>query len=371
MRIVQLLPNLKGGGVEWLALSVARAMQEATHDVTVAALREDGVVGDALRSRGLPVRVLGAPQGKFRASVRAVASLLEEVRPDVLHTHLLPAHVSGAFARRPASLRVLARTDHGLGSWGRWYHEWIGRVAVRRADVIVAVSEAVRATLCARGIAAERVTVIGNPVDPERLGPPSGRTEARRALGLPERVPVVGAVGTLKPEKGLDILLRAAAALAPRVPNLVLALVGPDHTGYGATLKAEAMRLGIGDRVRFLGERQDLARVFAALDVATAPSRTEGLCLSVIEAQACGVPVVASSVGGLPEVVEDGATGLLVPAEDPAALAAALDRLLSDAALASRLSEAARARVRERHDLGRYVRALIGLYDRAAAGSRR
>jgi glycosyltransferase involved in cell wall biosynthesis len=198
--------------------------------------------------------------------------------------------------------------------------------ALRRMDAVVAVSRAARAGLPA-GVSAR--VLPPSLIDPDR--PLPTRAEARRALGLDPACPVVLAVGRLAPVKGLDVLARAAEAL----PEAEVAVIGEGP---------ERARLA-GTRLRLLGPRADAARLLPAADVVALPSRSEGFPQVPLHAMAAERPVVATRVGGTPEVVEDGGTGLLVPPEDPRALAEALRHLLATPALARRLGAAGRERL--------------------------
>jgi glycosyltransferase involved in cell wall biosynthesis len=188
----------------------------------------------------------------------------------------------------------------------------------------------------------------------------------RAELGLPDGVPLVGEVARLCDVKGQRELIAALA----EVPDARLVLVGDDLEQGGAfrdALEREAGRAGVRDRVVFTGPRPDARALIGELDVLALPSWTEGLPLVVLEAMASARPVVATPVGGTPELVEDGETGLLVPPRDPGALAAALRRLLADADLRRRLGEAGERRVRERFSLDAMTGRVLAIYDEIVA----
>lgn len=186
------------------------------------------------------------------------------------------------------------------------------------------------------------------------------REAARRALGLPPGPAVIGTVGRLEVQKAHDVLLRAFAALRAAGTKTLLILVGDGRERE--PLQALAASLGVGDSVRFLGTRRDLPLLYAAMDVFALPSRWEGTPLALIGAMAASVPVVATPVGGVPTVVEDGATGRLVPVDDVEALSAALAGALQDQSASRGLAERGRARALEKCSVEAMVRGLEALY---------
>jgi len=204
------------------------------------------------------------------------------------------------------------------------------RFALRRAARVIAVSETLRQDAVALGIPAEKVRVIGNGIDPE-IFHPQDRTEARRALGLPKYGPLLVSVGTLSRRKGFHLVMEAMARLKKPWPTLRFALVGGDGAegAMSAELKALAQRLGIADRVIFAGPRKsaELAPWYGAADLFVLPTEHEGSPNVVLEALACGTPVVATPVGSIPELLDSPETGLLVE-RDVESIAAGIDAAL-------------------------------------------
>jgi len=213
----------------------------------------------------------------------------------------------------------------------------------------VAVSETVKALWCREdGISPARVLVVPNGVpDPleERHGQPPARDGGQR----------IGSVGRLSIEKGMDVLVRAFALVAREVPHSELVIVGDG--AEREALEALTKELSLTDHVQFLGQRADVWDQLARLDVFVLPSRSEGMPMALLEAMATALPVVSTAVGGIPEALVDGRNGLLVPAEDPKALAVAIVRVLGDRSLAERLGQAARSTFEQRYELSRMVEA--------------
>jgi glycosyltransferase involved in cell wall biosynthesis len=184
-------------------------------------------------------------------------------------------------------------------------------------------------------------------------------TDVRAELGLGEG-PVIGSVGSLRPEKATGVLIRAAALLLPRLPDLQVLIAGD---GDSRSLERLAGELGIADHVHLLGHRSDIAAINATLDVAVNTSDREGSSLSIMEYMEAGLPVVATRVGGTPDLVLDGVTGLLVPPRAPEPLAAAVARLLDDPALAAQMGAQARTRRRKHFTLDRMAKQVEALYE--------
>ncbi len=237
-----------------------------------------------------------------------------------------------------------------------------------RMNHLVAVSRAIVHKIAEERPSSVPVSLVHNGVDLARYD----RTEACCTLaedyGLEPGAQIVGVVGRLEPEKGHPTLIDAWPRVLRAVPDAYLLIVG--EGSRREALEHQVAELGIGSRVIFTGRRDDVPAVTAALDVAVLPSYREAQGLTILEAMALSRPVVASNVGGIPEMVEDGRTGLLVPPHDPEALAAAITRLLVDHPLADMLARAGHDLVHERFCLELMVRSIEDLYDEGAAAIR-
>jgi len=337
MKIVHQVLSGDVAGGQLVALQLARAAREAGHEVRFASptdgpflelVRDDGFIADV-------IAVGGALD--LRAVVRLVRAY-RTMRAEIVHTH---AHFSvNAVARvagRLAGASVLAHMhveNVFRAGTGRRVQIAVDNATARLCFAIVAVSESTRLSLLRQGYPASRLSTVWNGIELHDPVPP-----VRLAEG-----PTVLEVARLADVKGQRLLIAALPDL-----DAVAVLVGRDleHGGsYEAELRADADRLGVSDRVVFAGYREDVPALLAGCDVFCLPSSAEGLPLVVLEAMAAGKPVVAAAVGGVPELVVDGETGLLVPAGDLDALQRALTDLLADPERARRLGEAGRARVR-------------------------
>jgi sugar transferase (PEP-CTERM/EpsH1 system associated) len=347
LHICHAVLRLDVGGLERVVLDLVREAHLGGHRVSVLCVERPGALAEAAAELGARVVSAGKPPGFRPGIVPRVADLLRELRPDVIHAHQLGALLYTGPAARRAGVRAVVHTEHGKHYADCWRLRLLGRFAARYARRVFAVSDDIRRELRDCGIAPPaRLVHVPNGVDADRFDPAVDPAALRREFGLPTGVPVIGTVGRLARLKRQDVLLKGFARLRHPTARLLIVGDGPAREG----LVNLAARLGITDRVVFAGYRERPERALGAMDVFTLTSDSEGMPLAVLEAWAAGKPVVASRVGGVPELVADGRTGLLFPAGDEAALASHLDRLLADPPLAAAMGEDGRALVRERYD---------------------
>lgn len=350
LRIVQYITPSGIGGAEVHVLTLAEKLRARGHEVLVICPQGRPLV-EELITRGLPAR---APRTTGKVDPVMLTRLwwwLRRERWQVVHTHLSTASLIGSAAARVAGIPAVA-TVHGLNT----------RTCFRWASKLIAVSNAVKQHLIAQGTPSESISVIHNGVDLGLLARDYQPAAVRQQWGVPERAPLLITVGRLAPEKGHRDLLRALQLLVarPEWRDLSLLLVG---TGaLQAPLQAEAETLGLAGRVTFAGFQRDVLPFVQAADVFVLPSVREGLSLSALEAMALGKPVVACRVGGTPEVVVEGETGLLVSPSAPSELAEALDCLLRHPARARAMGLAGKRRVKEAFDLEQTVSRIEGVY---------
>jgi glycosyltransferase involved in cell wall biosynthesis len=295
--------------------------------------------------------------------VDGLRHLVDARRPHIIETHHVKSHclvaLSGLWRRHTwvAFHHGYTQTDLKVRAYNH-----VDRWSLRRAAHVVTTNEPFGEQLVERGVDAARITVLHNGVRQVTAAEPAVHA-LRQALGLRRSQPVVLAIGRLSREKGQCHLIRAAA-LWRGGARLVIVGDGPDR----ASLEGLARDLGLGDTVIFAGLTQHVAPFYALADVFVLPSLSEGSPNVLLEAMASGLPVVATRVGGVPEIAADGTTALLGPAKDPAFIARAVDRLLADRDLASRLGAAARRTVLSRHTPERRAATLSRLYSTLAGG---
>lgn len=358
-------PELVSGGTQRHLLEVLKLIDRKRFAPLVIAAKSGGPLGTAVRASGTELVELRLGSSMVsRDFLRCVRETTETLRARrvgiVQYFEWRSGMIALMAARRAGGCRIVAARRSVPKERGA--QRVLAELAVRAADRIVVNAELLRP----HGRAGERTDVIPSGVDTDRFRATTSNAEAKSALGLPTDRPLIGTVGRLEPRKGTSTLVAALAALrASGHPDAALVVVGEGP--LRAELAAEATRLGLGSAVSWLGDRADVSAVLAALDVFVLPSRTEGMSNALLEAMAMTRPLVATAVGGTPEVIADGTSGLLVPADDPAAMAVAIGRLLGDAAFAARLGAAARQAVEERYGARSMVRRLEAVYAAVAS----
>ena len=362
------------GGVEVFLQQLVSRLDRRRFEPSVLSLCPIGRVGERIRELGVPIDSLDQRQEagprELVAAVRQLRSRLRRQPVDLVHSQLYRANVVTSVAARLVRPRpVVVTAQHSLYAMTGKSAERVARWLRPLSDVIVAVSPVVRDYLMTSdGVPAEKIRVINNGVDVERFRPGSESALRERLSAGPDTL-LVGVVGRLSEEKGIDLLLDAMAQLRSRAPRLRLAIVGDGPERAALELRVE--RLGLGDQVVFLGMRQDIDRLLRAFDVFAMPSRKEALPIALLEAMASGCCIVASRVGGIPLVLEDGVEGRLCEADSVSSLRASLEPVLEDPELRSRLARAARERVESELTLDQTARQHERLYSELLSLSRR
>ena len=353
------------GGYELATLALARGLREHGISVLVVTVTMGGLnpagAADLVR-----IQVRGQ-HTLLSAFPRLLAVLARErSRYSIIHCSTFDyfsglAVLVGRLLRRPIVVRVATENDVREFAQGwHWKYRLFFRL-LRSATSVIAPSAAIKNELLRAGFSGDRVICIANAVDVNRFKPatPEEKAQAKIALGLPKETTVIGTVARLVQRKGIDVLLRAFGMLRPsHRAHLVIIGDGP----FGEELRALARDLGINDSVSWLGFQADPVRGLQTMDVFAFPSRLEGVPNAVLEAMAMGLPIVGTTIGGVVDLIEEGKTGLLIKPEDPEALAAALDRLLTNASLRADLGRQARNRAAESFSLSGNISRLMDLY---------
>ena len=383
IRVVELLATGSSGGAQEHLYNLVNLIDRDRYDVSVLSL-SGGPGVRRLEKLGVSVCVLDdMPDEEATA---AVAAHLAAVDADVVHNHMYRAEVVGTQAAMALSAAGRRRpfvvgTVHSSRIRSDEDRDLLRRLTPRM-DHLIAVSRAIVRKLEDEGRVGAPISLIYNGVDLTRYSAQAACPTLLSEFRIPAGDPIVGVVARLEPEKGHPTLLEAWPAVRAAVPNAHLLIVG--EGSQRDLLEAQASSLGLLDgrfhaaprvndapSVIFTGRRDDVPAVTAALDVAVLPSYREAQGLSILEAMALSRPVVASAVGGIPEMIDDGRTGLLVPPRDAGALAAAIVRLLQDAEFAERIGRAGHDLVHERFCVEQMVRAVETIYDEAVAEERR
>jgi glycosyltransferase involved in cell wall biosynthesis len=314
-------------GAEMQLLMIASCLSGQPRLALSVVLFNEGRLARELRTIGVNVTVLDEARADALTLIRRLTEVLREQRIDVVHTHKYKDAVLGAIAARRARVPHLVRTMHGMPEpmvgWNRIksyvYHALDRAVLRRSADVIIAVSRRMAEELRESGFRPTMVTCIHNGVDVRQVRATRSRDEVRRELGIDRDVLLIGTAGRLSPVKGQAGLLRAGARILQSGRPVELLIVGDGP--LGSQLLSTAVELGIDDACHFIGPRSDVFDLIAAMDIFVLPSLNEGIPMALLEAMTLGTPVVAASVGGIPEVIQHRINGLLVPAGDDGGLA--------------------------------------------------
>ncbi len=373
VRLLWLIDSLAVGGAESLILPFAQQLIHTRFVLTVCALQsiEGSEIERQLRDQGIEVLHVGARKLRDRPAFERLVALVSERQIALIHAHLTYASTWAALVTRrtgvpsvcslhvaPFATRQQTNTlRHRLATDIR---DWIMRFALNRwATMVVTVSAAIQDEYVRRGLKGDKTRVVHNGIDVAKFdrAHDTCRMFLREELGISEQVPLVVTVSVLRPAKGIEVLLEAI----PRVPEAHFLIVGdgPKREEWMAT----AERLGISTRVHWAGYRRDVASFLAGCDVLAHPSLDDAFPTVLLESLAAGVPIVASRVGGIPEIVDEGQTGHLVPAGDAEALATAIRQLLADRTDIDAMRSAARATAAQRFSTEAWVTRLSRVYD--------
>lgn len=372
--ILEFVTSFHVGGTERQFLNLVRGLRDGGEfDVHVASIRAEGalrdeVSGGATSLREYPFPSLKSPRAAWQ--VRELARYLRRHRIELVHTTGMYPNIFAVTAAWLARTPVIIASVRDLGHMWTERLRRLQRLTCRLADVVVTNADAIAERLRGEGYDPRQIVIIRNGV---ALPPNGGHTPGalRRELGIPPAAPLVGVVCRVDRVKGLEDFIDAAALVVDRHPAARFLVVGPRCADAGeqyvADLRDRATRRGLDGRLTLTGARSDVPELLRELDVSVLSTLSEGLSNALLESMAAGTPVVATDVGGNPEVVRDGVTGLLVPPADPPALAAAIGRLLDSPRLAGELGAAGRQLIEDRFTNERMIEQTAELYHRSLA----
>jgi glycosyltransferase involved in cell wall biosynthesis len=350
------------GGAERMISTLAAALNQGQFRIIVGLFRPGWLQAEC---EALGVKTFVIPlAGRFNLQwFRACLRLLRKERVMLIHAHEFSAIVYGWIVATVARVPFIA-TVHGKNYfWEKLRRRVVYRL-VSRQGTMVAVSQDLKRFVCDKvGVAEKRVEVIYNGVPSAQTVTDEEVRKCKAEIGISGRYPVLGVVGSLYPVKGHRFLLEAMPEILKRWSNAVLLVIGRGE--LEVALKEQAGQLAIGAHIHFLGMRQDVPRLLSVLDAFVLPSLSEGLSLALLEAMASGKPVVATRVGGNPELIDHGRTGFLVQPEDARDLAANLVKLLSDPGMMQEFGRQAAVRVRQHFSMGHTVDRYRALYARS------
>ena len=341
--VAHIVLNLEVGGMERVVVDLVREGLALAQRLSVVTVSSRGELASVVEAMGVPVICVNKPPGLKMGAVKDLAAVFRKLRPDVVHTHQIGALFYAGRAARLAKVPLVVHTEHGK-HFARLRTRWMGRFAACYAARFFCVSEDLASHVRLNRVAPPRkVVVVVNGIDTDRFSVKGKEGALSASLGIPAGVPLIGTIGRLNEVKRQDVLLRAFAILLQSVPTAHLLIVGDGPLMND--LRGLAIELSISSVVHFVGYQASPELYLQMMDVFALSSRSEGMPLVLLEAGAAGLPVVATRVGGVPEVIVEGETGLMVPPENETALATALCNLLHDIPMARQMGEAARRRV--------------------------
>ena len=363
IHVVQATFGMGIGGMERVIMDLCRYIDPERFRFTICCLSHRGALADEMEAEGVPV-IYSEDQRRIAKYLRGfeLAQLLRRQRVDILHTHNTTAFIHGLLGAQIARVPVRIHTDHCKNYQDeplRWMV--LENLASRFIDKMVAVSHHTRDELIRyERIAASKLMVIHNGINP-RVTRDDSLGRVRAEFGFAPHHRIIGTVGRLQPQKGLDLLVAAAPAVLAACPDARFLVVGGG--GLEEDLRRQAAALGLDGRMVFTGWRNDAVDLLQVFDCFVSTSNFEGLPMVLLEAMAAGKPIVATAVGGVPEVVETDFNGVTLPTRDPAQLSAALARLVLNPETLARLGANARARYEQRFTAQAMAAAYQQVYD--------
>jgi glycosyltransferase involved in cell wall biosynthesis len=362
LRVLHIISGLPIGGAERLIETICRRFDKDRFSLYVCSLTDEGMIGSEIRSAGTTLISLKSSIRVYNIrTIMKILHLIKGIKPDIVQTHIYPANTLGRISAFLAGVPCVIATEHGLYRHKKKRQLFLDRLLSHGTDKIVVISEAVKTYISTQSkIPGHKFQVIHNFIEPERFVPRGERSTVRREFGLSGEEFVVGSVGRMVAENGYDVLIEAMRKVTDGGHAISCVLVGGGK--HLELLKFHARAAGLGKDILFPGFCSDVGRVLEAFDLYVLPTLDEGFGISVIEAMAAGLPVIATSVDAIPEVIQDGKNGLLVPANDPLALANRIEYLYRNVAVRDELSKEGKETVLQKFSAEVGVRKLEGLY---------
>ena len=357
--VVHIIDELPADGAERLIVDVLQHRSE-NYRYSVLCLVAGGAMEAELAAMNIPVTILARRPGLDVGTVPVLIRWFKRNDVAIVHTHLYAADSYGRLAAWLAGVPGRFSTRHNTSSWKGYLRNALARGLSRLSTRVIACGgEIGRSMIDQEHLPPDKVVVVANGINLRRFDR-TDRSAFRKELGIADDCVLLGVVGRLHPQKGHLCLLEALTKLSGATPAFLCVLIGSGV--MHDEIRDAIQRLGLSQRVIMTGQRSDIPEVLAALDVLVMPSLWEGLPMALLEAMASHTAVVATAVGAIPDVIDDGVNGLLVPPNDSSSLHAALTRILGDAALRGALAQAARSTVEQRFNAAQTAARYEALY---------
>jgi glycosyltransferase involved in cell wall biosynthesis len=365
IKVMTMVTSFQIGGTERQVTNIVLGLDPSRFDLHLACMHRRGELLQELTSLDVPrpifsIRSLYRPGTLFEA-----LRLMRYIRANaiqVVHCYGLYPNLFAVPAAWLGRAPVVIASIRDRGDILTPTQRWIQRLVCRFADCVLVNAESIRETLIEQGYRRDNIAVIRNGISPAKFAVACGTPTIREDLGLPPSARLVVVLSRLNRMKGVEYFLEAASLVADRLPDVRFLIVGDG--AIRSELECRAVRQGLGSRVVFTGFRTDVPKLLSQVALSVLPSLSEGLSNTLLESMASGVPVIATRVGGNPEIIEDGVSGLLVAPRDPAALANAMILVLESPDLAKRIGQAGKRKITEMFSMERSIRDVEGLYQR-------
>ncbi len=354
-KIIHIISTLEIGGAELQLLDVLKKLDKSRYEVSVCCLTRGGPLVDDFCKLGIEVIIL---KRRFRfdfSLIKQIIRVVKEKKIDIVHTHMFTANSWGTLASRIARVPIIINSVHDIEAWKCWHHRFIDRMLFSYVDTVITNSDATRGFMVKNGkLNGNKFVTVYNGIDILKFSPHLSHVNSD--------FPTIGTVARLdEPKKGLKYLIMAMEIIKNEIPNCQLIIIGDGHSR--GSLESLVNEKKLERNVRFFGYRKDIPELLAEIDVFIVPSLWEGLGDVILEAMAMEKPVVATNVGGIPEMVSHGKTGFLVPAKDSPALAAMILKLLKSPEMRREMAKTGRKRVEDNFSIEKTVEKIQAIYD--------
>ncbi len=365
IRLAHIVGRLSMGGLELEVIKLLNRLPQERYELTIIATEDMTPFAQALVAPGIELIALNKPPGMQWHVVAQIAEICRSRRVDILHSHNWTTFLYGVLGGMHARIPSIIHGEHGRETQDyapSWKQRLVCQWLARRCACLTAVSDDIIPLLVSSWkVPAQKIVKMPIGIALQEFDFHADRNAAKHKLGLPENAVILGAIiGSFRPVKDLPTMLRAFRLVHQKNPHTRLVIVGG---GNLQRAQQQAAECGLASEVLFLGERRDVAQILSACDLYLNSSLYEGMSNAILEAMAAGAVVVATNVGGTPAIVRDNETGLLAPPASVSAFAEAIQRLLEERALRTRLKRAARAYVEQHHAHEHYVRAHEQMYE--------
>lgn len=353
INILYVIWSLGLGGAEQVVINLAKGLDKTRFNPIVCCLNEKGRFAEELEKAGINVIALHK-RGPFDLSIIGkLVRVIKENNISVVNTHLWGANLWGRIAAHKAKVKVIIATEHNLDTWKGWLHIALDKWLSYRTDKIIVVSESVKYFYAHKvGIDSSKMVVVYNGIDLARYDClPADKHE----FGIDGNEVVIGIVGRLVPQKGHKYFLSAMKEILKKYGDSPIKGIIIGSGPMEKELKQYSQELGLERNVIFTGLRTDIPRLLKMLNILVMPSTREGLPMIALEAMAAGVPVIAAEVGGIPEIVIDGKTGILIPPEDPDALAGAIMKCLDSSVMCNKIVAGAKEIIENKFQIAHMI----------------